>query len=77
MKISLDFIKLHQAVYEISGSTFLPLEAQIFILKTKKVRKIIISWAILTNYAFLWFKGQGIHIFTHNGEKKNKENPSN
>ena len=49
MKISVGFIKIHQAVYEISALTFLPLEALIFIAKTKKVFKIIISWATLTN----------------------------
>ena len=49
MKIGVGFIKIHQAVYEISALTFLPLEALIFILKTKKVVKIIIFWATLTN----------------------------
>ena len=77
MKINVGFIKIHQAVYEISALTFLPLEALIFILKTKKVVKIIIfGLHRQTKYAFLWFFGQGIHIFTQNGEKT-KENPSN
>ena len=54
---------------DISVNTFAIRSAK-FIMKTKE----FISWATLTNK--IWFWGQGIHIFTHNGEK-NKENPSN
>ena len=54
MKINVGFIKIHQAVYEISAITFLPLEALIFMLKTKKVVKIIIfGLHRQTKYAFL------------------------
>ena len=49
MKISVGFIKIHQAIYEISELTFLPLEVLIFITNTEKVPKIIIVWATLTN----------------------------
>ena len=71
MKISVGFIKIHQAIYKISALTLLPLEVLIFITKTKK---IIISWATLTNkICILIVWGQGIHIFTHNGEKKRRK----
>ena len=76
MKISLGFIKIHQAVYEISALTFLSQATLIFILKNKKVLKIITSLATLTNkICNLMVLGQGVHIFTHNGEKKTKKIP--
>jgi len=47
MNIGVGFIKIHQAVQEIF--TFLPLEALFFNSKIKKLQKIIILWARMTN----------------------------
>ena len=72
MKISVGFIKIHQAVYEITALTFLPLQALIFITKTKNVLNssfLGLHWQ--TKYAFSWFWGQEIHIFTHNNRDCN------
>ena len=49
MKSSVGFIKIPQVVYKTLALTFLPLKVLIFIMKSKKVLKIIISGATLTN----------------------------
>ena len=49
MRIGVGFIKIHQAVYEISVLTLLPLEALIFGMKSEEMLNTIISWATLTN----------------------------
>ena len=75
MKISVRFIKIHQAVYGISALTFLPLEALIFITKTKKVLDIIISsegYIDKENMHCYGFENKEFFFFTHNGEKKTK-----
>ena len=77
MKISVGFMKIHRRVYKISTLTFLPLEAQIFITKTKKVLKIIITEATLkSKICILMVLGQEINIY-FSQKSENKKNPSN